>query len=725
MFNTKNFFSACLVWVSCLSSLFSIAQNINPKNDKELKLFFEAAVQSVDRVPDSALFYMQVIKKYPAESATKEYYYHYLKYMHVFKVGNMDSMIYVVKDLSKWAYETGDSGYIVDANTSIALTFNEKGIPDSASYYFDQALNTAKNIGDNKRIYNVILNYSNLLIKRGFKDDVLEYVHQCIQYDSLFGGNRSKAQNYHLLGNIYLYLADFPAALQAFQIAYDQFELEGRTDKMLKVLNNIGIVHTAAGNYEMAEQSYLELVEIADKHNLERNKISILINFGALYMDMGQIEKNKELLMEALRISEKYNDTRFKAEIINNLGNVAYYTGDYELALSYFTDAVSVNQQSGNKHQEALCHANRGWALLVLNRKNECFDAFNTALNLASKIGASETRMDAFEGLADASEYFGDYKSALAYRDKYEAVKDSIVGARAKNKIAELQTLYEKEKKENQIKNLQQEKEFDQLKLQEKNLEISKLNWQRFGLILFVFIVLLGSFLLYRIYQSKKEVEKNKAIIAEREKGLQAVFDATEEERQRISKDLHDGVGQQMSGLKLAWQNMIVSFQNLSDEEKNKLESLSKILDETASDVRTISHRMMPRVLSEYGLVEALQDMLEKSFALGNIAYNFEHFNITDRLPKKIEIALFRIAQELTNNIIKHSKADQVNVQLFKNNNQVVLVFEDNGIGVDISQKNSGHGFINIQSRLSGVNGQFNLEPSYQKGSVATIRIQL
>lgn len=202
-----------------------------------------------------------------------------------------------------------------------------------------------------------------------------------------------------------------------------------------------------------------------------------------------------------------------------------------------------------------------------------------------------------------------------------------------------------------------------------------------------------------------------------------AVFDATEEERQRIAKDLHDGIGQQMSGLKLAWQNLTISSKNLTEEEKNKLHELSKILDSTASEVREISHRMMPKVLEAFGLVPAIEEMLDKTLSLTPIKHQFEHYNFDQRLPKKTELALFRICQELINNVIKHANANFVSVQLFKNQNQIILMVEDNGKGISENDKSDGHGLLNIKSRLSTIQGQVNFEASENAGTTATVRI--
>ena len=134
---------------------------------------------------------------------------------------------------------------------------------------------------------------------------------------------------------------------------------------------------------------------------------------------------------------------------------------------------------------------------------------------------------------------------------------------------------------------------------------------------------------------------------------------------------------------------------------------------------------MMPKVLEEFGLIPALEEMLEKSLTLTPLKYSFEHHNFNERLSRKVELSLFRITQELLNNVIKHSGANFVSVQLFKNGNQLILIVEDNGKGFLITNRKDGHGLLNINSRLNTIQGKVNYEASKNAGTTATVRIDL
>lgn len=222
-----------------------------------------------------------------------------------------------------------------------------------------------------------------------------------------------------------------------------------------------------------------------------------------------------------------------------------------------------------------------------------------------------------------------------------------------------------------------------------------------------------------QILIARRERQIQEAVIAEQERGLEAVFIATEEERKRIAKDLHDGVGQQLSALKRGFETIL---EQVGLEQREKVLQLKGLVDETAKDTREISHQMMPRALTELGLVPAIEDSLNKTLRTADIQFEFEHFNLRGRYSERKEIAIYRILQELVNNIIKHSGADQVNVQLFENQDNLILIVEDNGRGLTNSSAD-GVGILNIKNRLNTFKGRVNLEPSIESGTIATISI--
>ena len=129
-------------------------------------------------------------------------------------------------------------------------------------------------------------------------------------------------------------------------------------------------------------------------------------------------------------------------------------------------------------------------------------------------------------------------------------------------------------------------------------------------------------------------------------------------------------------------------------------------------------------MLQEKGLLAAIEEMVRKSLGITTIHFQIEHFKVENvRFQERIELSLYRICQELVNNIIKHSKASEVAIQLMRNKSHLILIVEDNGVGFNKQQNKDGIGMMNISSRLSTVKGEAEIEPGPERGVVATIRV--
>jgi signal transduction histidine kinase len=134
---------------------------------------------------------------------------------------------------------------------------------------------------------------------------------------------------------------------------------------------------------------------------------------------------------------------------------------------------------------------------------------------------------------------------------------------------------------------------------------------------------------------------------------------------------------------------------------------------------------MMPRVLSEVGLAAAIHDLLEKTLTPTGLQHHFDTVGTDRRLPETIELSLYRIAQELINNIIKHAQATEVHVQLLQQRTQALLIVEDNGLGFDLTRASSGLGLLNVQSRASTVQGEVQWEQRTGGGTSVIVRVPI
>ena len=202
---------------------------------------------------------------------------------------------------------------------------------------------------------------------------------------------------------------------------------------------------------------------------------------------------------------------------------------------------------------------------------------------------------------------------------------------------------------------------------------------------------------------------------------LNAVFETQESERKRLAEDLHDSVGQVLSAIKLNLHRLDKNC--VSESTQPLLADTRKLTDECIQEIRNIIHNVLPPVLTDYGLLEALEGLCIKVEQTTNVKVELKKNMGKIRVQPEIEFAFYRIAQELFSNPIKQSGATAIHVTLTKETEWLVMEFKDNGKGFNIKQVKHGFGLKNLESRVQLINGEINIYTKPQNGTITIIRV--
>lgn len=199
-----------------------------------------------------------------------------------------------------------------------------------------------------------------------------------------------------------------------------------------------------------------------------------------------------------------------------------------------------------------------------------------------------------------------------------------------------------------------------------------------------------------------------------------------EEERSRIAKDLHDGLGGLLSGTKLSFINMKENL-ILTPENAEQFDKSLSMLDTTIVDLRKVAQNLMPEALVKFGLNEALRDFCNSIQSSSKITVNCQKIGVNRKLNNTAEVFVYRIIQELTNNAVKHSKATEIIVQLALSETKTSITVEDNGIGYENTnlQNKNGSGLDNIEYRVQYLNGTIDTETGLNKGTSVNIELNV
>lgn len=241
-----------------------------------------------------------------------------------------------------------------------------------------------------------------------------------------------------------------------------------------------------------------------------------------------------------------------------------------------------------------------------------------------------------------------------------------------------------------------------------------------------VIVLITGLFFFVIIYQRKmikNQVHLRTLEDAQQQELLKAVIETQETERKRLAEDLHDSVGQVLSAIKLKLHRL----DKVNDIENANvlLADTRKLTDECIQEIRNIIHNVLPPVLTDFGLIDALKALCDKMNENTNIQVTFTKKLDDERFPSEVELTLYRIAQELFGNAVKHSEATAIQVELSKHGHSLVMSFRDNGIGFNIDDVKHGFGLKNLRSRASLIKGKIDIYSKPSSGTLTTINVPL
>jgi len=278
--------------------------------------------------------------------------------------------------------------------------------------------------------------------------------------------------------------------------------------------------------------------------------------------------------------------------------------------------------------------------------------------------------------------------------------------------MAEMQTVYETEKKQQQI-NLQQE-------------QLSKKNYLIAGTITVTVLLALLGFSFYRRNRLRQRAKMQAELLKQQELSTRAVIEAEEEERQRIARDLHDGVGQMMSAAKMNLSAFESDMHFSNPEQRNSFEKIIGLVDESCKEIRNVSHNMMPNALLKNSLAIAIRDFIDKMDSKAIQVHVFTE-GLDERLDSNVETVFYRVIQECVNNVIKHADASTLDISVIRDKDGISATIEDNGKGFDTSDssKFDGIGLKNITTRIEYLKGTVDFDSAIGRGTVVALHVPI
>jgi len=437
---------------------------------------------------------------------------------------------------------------------------------------------------------------------------------------------------------------------------------------------------------------------------------------GVYYERKGLPDSALYFYRQALALNEKAGNNMSKAYSYENIAGIYGQRGDHRTALGYMKESLRLKESTGEKIAISIALINIGETFAGLRQFDSAIAYTLRAVRLAEDIRYRDLQKYSYEFLSGIYEKKGDLKTALDYHKRYSRLNDSIFNETRTQQLAELNASYQTEKKEQRIRALNQQNMIHRLELRQRNIFLVV------SIILMFASILIG-YLAYNRRKLKEEAELQIAINRQQEITTREVIRAEERERRRIAADLHDGVGQLLSA---ALMNLNGFFERsgLSIPEHPQAYRAMNLVTESYDELRQISHQMMPSALLKAGLATAIRELVHKVDP-SRLQIMADIEGIDSRLNEETETVLYRIIQESITNVLKHSGADKLHIQLTGDEQEIALTIEDNGKGFDPRRSEQGIGLKNMLSRVQFLHGSIDIDSTPGRGTLIAIHVPL
>lgn len=494
---------------------------------------------------------------------------------------------------------------------------------------------------------------------------------------------------------------DHAGYLKAQLVALQQAERTGDPVERAQAVRRVGRAHYYLKDKDEARRWMLGAASLAMAATADTIAAACWRSIGAIHWEQGRPDSARHYLDLAEPILVRQDDA---AEL------ATHYGIRFELHFRSLRDTLAGERyaalgeqyarRTGDPERIAFALMKRGILQMETGRCAESIATFTEGERIYTEAGHLEGVGYALNNLATAYGLCGMAAECAATYRRHDVLRDSLFRSSTADRAAHYQALFDT-----------QQKEIENLELRQRNQRVVA------GAVLGVLLVGFLSFAVNKRRELRRQRVHEAALREEQLVGFRGIVTAQERERARIAADLHDGIGHQLGALKLTTSVL----EGRDAQERSILEKSRMMIDDAARDVRSVSHRLMPRSLEELGLLPALRELADRIGTSGQV--RVEVHGAANGLDETVQLALYRIAQEVIANALKHAQATHITVGLERQDRFVRLTIADDGVGFDAERmdKADGMGWRNVRSRVGLIGGTLNVRSAPGRGTSAIV----
>ncbi len=589
--------------------------------------------------------------------------------------------------------------------------------PDSAIVLFDKVIQESIKANYGEGAFRGLMTKG---IKYFEKEDYVQYRNTTLE--ALPWAARSVTKDatawcYNNIGESYFDEGDYIRASEYYYTALrEQRKAMGDvpTHNAANIYNSLGVVNMRLNQPEKAIGYFNMAQEISERGKLYFQLAEAYISKGEYYIALHKTDSARKYFSEVVAIGKKIGKPDLMASGNGELGKAFIDAGAYEEAVNYLQTAIAIAR---NKFPYIVVDASYslGDAWYHLHRYKDAETILETALKEVTGHNYRDYYIKCYTKLIEVYQVTGQYKRAMDYMATVAALKDSLMNVDKAKAINLMEIKFRTAEKDKQLAQSQLLIARQNTKLVQKNIWIRSIGG---GVLLFL-LVALG---LYRsaLHRQRLQAGQIKSLEQENKIGvLKAAVQGEDNERGRIARELHDGIGGMLS-------SAIMRFSTLHHDNEVISRAASyreamNILEQMGDEIRKTAHNLMPDVLLKQNLQDAVQHYVDTVQEGSDLHIDYQSYGSFDDLNEEFKLNIYRIIQELLKNITRHACATYALVQLIRTENMLTVTVEDNGVGFNKDEVKNGIGLHNLQTRVSSLDGHFTLESEAGRGTTVFI----
>ena len=611
--------------------------------------------------------------------------------------------------------------------------WNSKKQLDSALHVLQKSEDIEKATQNYKGLLSVYNTKALLFKKNEFYDEALANYKKGLAISDSSITEKQQSKTHVNIANVYTRKGIYDSAVYHYQQSLLLNKREIADRQTIATYSNLGNVYSLSDNYKQAAFYYTKALNYYKEKENPAQIAKMYNNLGALFYEKGDDVSSLDYFKKSIQLKEQVSDS---AELVRGYLNIAelYTQKNATLALNYLEKAALFDQNKKETSISAKIQIARANIYQHTNQFAKAKAALQKAIVLSKNTETLTLKRYLAKKQSEFAQREGNYQKAYTYQLKYETLNDSVFNEQKLWELATLEKSYHSEVKKAEISLLEKERALAEEVAFREQEENKKLYGYLIAIAIILCLMFIIAFYFYKLRKAANQLANQQEILLKQKiqnlvsdqeiQIINATLSAREKEKEEISKELHNNIGSLLTSVKFHFQAFDKNLIDTHEGTKKLYQKTNQILDNVTDEVRIISHRFDKDPIPEFHLEKAITTF-SKKVENRNLKVHTSTHGLETFQNSQTSIFIFRILQELVNNVLKHAEATELSINITRNSDAINMMVEDNGKGFKLEKQSRGIGLKNLKKEIAILEGSCHIDSNASRGTIVNIDIPI